>query len=110
MGAKLVNEMNSSSMPPGWRCFENITSGAEAASLAASCVFSLATLEASQIPDCGGFALTERKEPQVWRWAVIGPVGILVEEGYEATQDGAKSAAEKAVQLTQSSPKEALAT
>jgi len=96
--------------PPGWRCFENLTSGAEAASLAASCVFSLATLEASSICDTGGFALTERKEPHVWRWAVIGPVGLLVEEGFETTQDGAKGAAEKAVRLTQSSPKEAIAT
>jgi hypothetical protein len=102
--------MNPLSTTHGWRCFENLSSGPEAASLAASCVFSLATLEASSIPDSGGFALTERKEPKVWRWAVIGPVGILVEEGYEATQDGAKSAAEKAVQLTHSSPKEAFAT
>lgn len=97
-------------MAPGWRCFENLSSGAETAHLAALCVFSLATLEASPIPESGGFALTERKEPAVWRWAVIGPVGILVEEGYEATQDGAKSAAENAVRLTQASPKEALAT
>jgi hypothetical protein len=102
--------MNLPSTAPGWRCFENISSGPEAASLAASCVFSLATLEASLICDSGGFALTERKEPHVWRWAVIGPVGLLVEEGFETTQDGAKCAAEKAVQLTQSSPKDAVAT
>jgi|HubBroStandDraft_1064217.scaffolds.fasta_scaffold89946_3 hypothetical protein len=97
-------------MAPAWRCFENVNSGPEAASLAASCVFSLATLEAASICESGGFALTERKEPSVWRWAVIGPFGLLVEEGYESTQEGAKCAAEKAVQLTQSFPREAIAT
>jgi hypothetical protein len=92
--------MNSQNNPPSWRCFENITPGQEAASVAASCAFSLATLEVASIPDSAGFALTERKQPEVWRWAVIGPTGYLLEEGFEPSQDQAKRAAEEAVELS----------
>jgi hypothetical protein len=92
--------MNSQSTPPCWRCFENVSPGPEAASAAASCSFSLSTLEVTSITDSEGFALTERKQPEVWRWAVIGPSGDLVEEGFEATREEAKSAAEAALMLS----------
>jgi hypothetical protein len=92
--------MNTESPTPTWRCFENISPGQEAASVAASCSFSLCTLEVASIPDSAGFALTERKQPEIWRWAVIGPVGYLLEEGFEPTQAAAKKAAEEALHLT----------
>jgi hypothetical protein len=91
--------MNSTLPTPTWRCFENITPGPEAASVAASCSFSLATLEVTSMPDSAGFALTERKQPEIWRWAVIGPVGYLLEEGFEPTQADAKRAAAEALHL-----------
>ncbi|HEY1791663.1 MAG TPA: hypothetical protein VGG34_01990 [Opitutaceae bacterium] len=78
---------------PYWRAFENMTSGAEAACAAASCAFSLATLEIAWSAEAAGFALTERKEPDLWRWAVVGDGGILLEEGFETSQQKAKAAA-----------------
>jgi hypothetical protein len=97
-------KMNTLPPIPTWRCFENMTPGPEAASVAASCSFSLATLEIASLPDSSGFALTERKQPEIWRWAVIGPVGFLLEEGFEATQAEAKLAAAEALHLILSAP------
>jgi hypothetical protein len=85
---------------PTWRCFENLSPGQEAASVAASCSFSLSTLEVTSMPDSAGFALTERKQPEIWRWAVVGPVGFVLEEGFEPTQAEAKRAAAQALQLS----------
>jgi hypothetical protein len=102
--------MNTHSPIPTWRCFENLTPGPEAASVAASCSFSLATLEMASMPDSSGFALTERKQPEVWRWAVVGPVGFLLEEGFEPTQADAKRAAGEALRLIRSAPTGAVAT
>ncbi len=92
-------KMNESpaSFAPQWRCFENIQCGAEAASAAASCAFSLGTLQVASIPEFGSFAVTERKQPEIWRWAVIGEGGFLLEEGFEPTQDDAKRAAAEAL-------------
>jgi hypothetical protein len=95
--------MNNNSPTPTWRCFENISPGQEAASVAASCSFSLSTLEVASLPDSAGFALTERKQPEIWRWAVIGPVGYLLEEGFEPTQEAAKNAASEALRLSRTS-------
>lgn len=94
--------MNPSTLAPSWRCFENIASGPEAASAAASCAFSLATLEVASLPDAIGFALTERKQPEIWRWAVIGDAGYVFEEGFEPTQEGAKEAAAEALETFRS--------
>jgi hypothetical protein len=91
--------MNPSSTELAWSRFENITSGPKSASAAASCEFSLCTLEVASIADAGGFALTERKQPEVWRWAVIGANGLLLEEGVEPTQIDAKRAAADALHL-----------
>lgn len=82
-----------------WRAFENISSNSEAASAAACCVFSLSTLEVASADDDASFALTERRQPEVWRWAVIGSGGIILEEGYEASQCDAKVAALEALNL-----------
>ena len=43
--------------------------------------------------------MTERKQPQIWRWAIIGECGCLLEEGFEGTQEDAKVAASHALQL-----------
>jgi hypothetical protein len=82
-----------------WRHFENIPSGADAATVAASCAFSLATLEVTSLHDFSGFALTERKQPEVWRWAVIGQDGSILEEGCEPTQADAKRSAVEALNI-----------
>ncbi|HEY5227351.1 MAG TPA: hypothetical protein VIJ19_02365 [Opitutaceae bacterium] len=76
-----------------WRCFEDIVCGAEAASAAASCSFSLGTLEVASNPETASFAVTERKQPEIWRWAIIGSGGFILEEGFEPTREEAKSAA-----------------
>jgi hypothetical protein len=94
---------------PTWRCFENINSRSEAATLASSCVYSLATLEAASVPDSVRYALTERKDPKVWRWAIIGECGFLVEEGFAPSQDDAKRAAEGALFVGRPAPARALA-
>ncbi|HEY4989703.1 MAG TPA: hypothetical protein VII09_07850 [Opitutaceae bacterium] len=94
--------MNIPSPTPAWRRFENITPGPEAASAAASCSFSLSTLEIATVPEFPNFALTERKHPEVWRWAIIGQQGFVLEEGLEATQQGAKDAASAAFDIVRS--------
>jgi hypothetical protein len=83
---------------PFWRSFENIKSGAEGACAASACAFSLATLEIAWCRGGLGFALIERKEQDVWRWAVVGEGGFLAEEGFEATQLQAKNAAAEALE------------
>jgi hypothetical protein len=93
--------MNSTTQDFAWRPFDEVPSGAEAALIAASCSFSLATLEMASLHDCSGFAITERKQPEVWRWAVIGKDGSLLEEGCEATQADAKRAAAEALNLAE---------
>jgi hypothetical protein len=89
--------MNSLSLAPTWCPFENVPTGPKAVSAAASCAFSLSTLEIAFTPDSTSFAVTERKQPEIWRWALIGEGGRLLEEGFEATRDDAKSAAAAAL-------------
>jgi hypothetical protein len=84
-----------------WRPFEEVPCGPEAALVAASCSFSLATLEMASLHDCSGFAITERQQPEVWRWAVIGKDGSILEEGCEPTQAEAKRAAAEALNLAE---------
>jgi hypothetical protein len=88
--------MNSLPTTLDWRAFDKITSGPEAASAAACCAFSLGTLEVASLPDAQNFVMTERKQPEVWRWAVIGEGGTILEEGCEATQEDAKRSAAEA--------------
>jgi len=84
-----------------WRSFDEIPSGPEAVLAAASCSFSLATLEVASIHDSSGFAITERRQPDVWRWAVIGKDGAVLEEGCEPSRDEAKRAAAEALNLAE---------
>jgi hypothetical protein len=82
-----------------WCAFENIASGTAAASAASFCGFSLSTLEIAPLSDSPAFALTERKQPEIWRWAIIGAGGLIVEEGCEPTRDEAKRSAAEALSL-----------
>jgi hypothetical protein len=76
-----------------WRSFQDIPSDAEASWISASCLYSLATLEIACEPAMTSFALTERRQPDLWRWAIVCVEGPLVEEGWETTQAEAKRAA-----------------
>lgn len=80
-------------MVPAWRSFQSLTSDAEAASVSASCVFSLSTLEVASIPWTACFALTERRAAHLWRWAIIGADGATLSEGFEPTQANARRVA-----------------
>jgi hypothetical protein len=86
-------------MFPAWHSFQTLPSDAEAASVSASCVFSLATLEVASIPCAPGFALTERRDAHAWRWAIIGANGSILIDGFEATQAGARRVAEDALEI-----------
>lgn len=78
---------------PVWRSYYDISSNAAAAFASSSSRFSLSTLEIASNPCMTGFALTERKQPDVWRWATISIEGPIVDEGWEATQADAKRSA-----------------
>src|ERR1035438_8434847 len=49
--------------------------------------------------DAPGFALTERKRPEVWRWALIDKGGLVLEEGFEPNQNDAKRSAADALNV-----------
>lgn len=95
--------MNSLSVAPTWCSFENLPTGPKAVSVAASCAFSLSTLEIAFTPDSLSFAVTERKQPEIWRWAIVGDGGRILEEGFEANRDDAKCAAAAALNQVESS-------
>jgi hypothetical protein len=61
-------------------------------------MFSLSTLEVACNPAFPGFALTERKQPDTWRWAIISAEGSILEEGLERTETDAKRTAVEALQ------------
>jgi hypothetical protein len=91
--------MNSQLTALTWSLFVDFAPGPKAAWAASSCIFSLCTLEIAHIADAPVIALVERKQMDVWRWAVIGLNGLLLEEGFEPSQPDAKRAAEAAVQI-----------
>jgi hypothetical protein len=101
--SKDLYKMNTLSIAPAWCTFENIPTGPKAVSAAASCAFSLSTLEVAFALDSSSFAVTERKQPEIWRWAIIGDGGRLLEEGFEASRDDAKNAASAALHQVDSS-------
>jgi hypothetical protein len=82
-----------------WCPFEDISSGADAASAAAACSFSFSTLQVASRADAPGFAITEHEAPETWRWALIGEGGRVVEEGCSPTREAAKTAATDALNL-----------
>ena len=85
---------------PLWRSFLTLDSSCEATSASVCCNFSFATLEVACChPGRTSFALTERKQADVWRWAICSPDGTVLHTGCEATQTGAKRVAEKTLQL-----------
>jgi hypothetical protein len=95
--------MNSLSAAPTWCAFENVPTGPKAVFASTACAFSLSTLEVAFTPDSTSFAVTERKQPEIWRWAIIGDGGRLLEEGFESCRDDAKSAAAAALHQVDSS-------
>jgi hypothetical protein len=83
---------------PIWRTFQSVSSAAEAAAYAHSCIFSLATLEIACSPGATPYALTEQEQPGVWRWAVVDEMGRVIHDGWEPTQAGAKLASAHVLQ------------
>ena len=82
-----------------WCAFSEIPSAAEAAEVAANCLFSLATFEVAFNSRAMNFALTEQEHSRVWRWAIVSPDGVILGEGRQPTQARAKGFAEKALEL-----------
>jgi hypothetical protein len=82
-----------SSSSPIWRSYANISAGAEASLAKSSSGFSLSSLEVTNFPGVAGFALTERMQPDLWRWATVSVEGPIFDEGTAPTQDDAKIAA-----------------
>lgn len=80
-------------MTPIWRSFQNIHSDSEAAFASSSSMFSLTSLEVTCDPGYCGFALTERRENGLWRWALVSAEGPVVNEGWELTETDAKRSA-----------------
>jgi len=76
-----------------WRCFQTISSDAEAAAFSECCLFSLATLEVDCDPVTKNFALTEQEGPGAWRWAIISDRGAVLQAGRESTLLAAKKVA-----------------
>lgn len=83
---------------PIWRSHCDIHMNAEAALVSSSGSFSLSTLEIASNPGMAGFALTERKQPDLWRWATVSVEGPIVDEGWKTTQAEAKKSAINALQ------------
>jgi hypothetical protein len=79
-------------LDPTWLAFESLTPGVEAAACSANCLFSFATLEIAHPAGAACFALTERRQPGAWRWAIVNAIGEVTDDGWEPTQDGAKLA------------------
>jgi hypothetical protein len=80
-------------LSPVWCSFPDISASAEAEFASSSSQFSLITLETTRDPGYPGFALTERKQHDEWRWALISAEGPVVEEGCEPTESDAKRTA-----------------
>jgi hypothetical protein len=64
-----------------------------------SCLFSLATLEVTDVSPTTSFALTECENSAAWRWAIISADGVMREGGREPTCAQAKRIAETALRF-----------
>ena len=82
---------------PIWRSYLEISAAAEADFARASSGFSLSTLEIANCSGVAGFALTERIQPDLWRWATVSIKGPILEEGTQTTQAEAKVSAVEAL-------------
>jgi hypothetical protein len=82
-----------------WCSFRRIPSAAEASFVSECCLFSLATLEVTCIPATENFALTECENSASWRWAIISPDGLTLDDGREPSCAQAKRIAEAELRL-----------
>ena len=88
---------------PIWRSFVALPSSNEALTASVCCNYSFETLEiACCHPGMANFALTEQRQSDMWRWAICSTRGLILLAGCEATQLGAKYAAEEALQMEES--------
>lgn len=76
-----------------WRSFRDVPANGQGAHARSSSRFSLTILEVACNPGISVFALTERKPPDQWRWALVGAEGAVEFEGCEQTEADAKRAA-----------------
>ena len=87
-------------LTPSWRSFRTLTSNSEAASASACCNYSLATLEVACChPGEASFAVSERSQTDVWRWAICNTEGLITHDGCESSQASAKRVAEDMLRL-----------
>ncbi len=86
-------------MIPIWHSFQSLPSDAEAAAVSASCIYSLGTLEVASLPCTPSFALTERRNSNVWRWAIISANGSVLRDGFEPSQAYARRVAGSALEF-----------
>jgi|GEM_PF-4990596 len=86
-------------LAPTWCSFQSLCSDAEAAIVSAHCLYSLATLEVYYSPDQTCFAIIERQQCDVWRWAAFSNEDSTITEGWERDREDAKKAAEQALYL-----------
>ncbi|WP_157772440.1 hypothetical protein [Lacunisphaera limnophila] len=87
-------------IPTPWCSFRQIESAPVAAMVAERCLFSLDTLAYARFHPGATFALTEHEDDAIWRWAIVGAEGNVVNEGRESTQAAAQYAAETFARLT----------
>jgi hypothetical protein len=85
---------------PAWCPFRAISSAGEAAEVSVNCLFSLSTLETVFNSDLTTFALTEKENLGVWRWAIINSDGSILDEGRQPTQVQAKEMAESTLPVS----------
>jgi hypothetical protein len=86
---------------PVWRSFSDLPLNSEASRFSVSFSPSLATVEVACNPGIPRFAIVERKQPDLWRWAIAEGAGEpLIDEGWEPTQDDAKRTAVAALERT----------
>ena len=82
---------------PTWRSYCDITANAEADLARSSSGFCLSTLEVVKCPGVTGFALVEKIEPGMWRWATVSLQGPILDEGTKPSKEEAKKFAEEAL-------------
>jgi hypothetical protein len=82
-----------------WHELQDLSEKPGLSRVAAACLFSLATLRVVLHPAGVCFALTERQQPGVWRWAVVGAHGHVVYEGWQPAEALARHEAEHALAL-----------
>ena len=80
-------------LSPVWRSIRDLPLQSEIFRSAASHSLSIDTLEVAWNPGVPNIAITERKQPDLWRWAVVSGEDFVIDEGSEDTQSEAKGVA-----------------